>query len=81
MRLARRSFYYLLDGRDMIECIVAEVGNTPGNEQFLYVLHPKSSDITNYEIGRNNDIRFVFDKQVSERSEHQTKRARKPQLV
>jgi len=60
------SFYYIFgEGRDQdkVKYIVAEVSNTPWNEEELYVLAPESVDVTNWEVDESGEnFRFVFDK-------------------
>lgn len=47
------SFYYIFDNTtNLIHAIVAEVGNTPWNEQHSYVLH---EDVPNVTIHRSNN--------------------------
>ncbi len=52
------SFYYCYDERDQrVETIVAEVSNTPWNEQHCYVLPVQG------EAGRDGRLTFSFDKE------------------
>ncbi|QQR90715.1 MAG: DUF1365 domain-containing protein [Myxococcales bacterium] len=52
------TFYYLFDAEDTsVQCIVAEITNTPWNERHAYVLVPGTQG------GKRNALRFRFDKQ------------------
>jgi len=60
------SFYYILNQKNEIDAVVAEVGNTPWGEMKCYVLHPDSIDIIQVKPGTPNksfnSINYIFHK-------------------